>query len=94
MCWCDPKVSRDFCGRPGCHWPTNGNRHGTVQVTRKEPDPRGFSRVNSGGRPDAGFYVIFRGTLQQAIKTTRHVLAALESLEGGVATICDRCGHR
>jgi hypothetical protein len=93
VCWCNEKIEDQFCGRPGCRYPPTGNHAAAVRVTRKENDARGFCRVNAGGRPDSGFYVVFKGSLHQAVMTTRHVLAALEDLERGIEHVCDRCRH-
>jgi hypothetical protein len=53
----------------------------TVTVEKKPDDPNGVVRVSSGGKPEVGFYVTYRGAVGHAIMVLELALKGLKQVE-------------
>jgi hypothetical protein len=56
-----------------------------VKITKKADDPRGVVRVSVGGSPDiGGWYLVYRGSKEEAIQALSATLQALKTVAGAI----------
>lgn len=51
-----------------------------VHITKKANDPDNLVRISIGGKPDIGYYLLYRGTKEEAIVAIRRSLKVLENM--------------
>jgi hypothetical protein len=51
-----------------------------VRIQKGADDPAGVSRVSVGGRPEIGYYCVYRGTREEAIAALQMALEAMTAM--------------